>query len=585
MVLSDKPDNVYLWRGYMDYLSTEAFLSKLDRAKKYCFILGAGASVSSGIPAGFALTKKWLGEIKNAVPMGKSYSDEIERRKGLLANGKDYERFKDINYCPDLNSSLDDYNSICDLRFLGDKDEENKDIFSIMDGKLPYIGYCSLASILTKTGSNIVITTNFDELIEKAVRDYTEQEPYPIMYESLASYATEPVTERPKILKIHRDIKVGGYNRSEETNTFHFEWKKPLTEIFEQYIPIVIGYAGTDNSLMQFLRSNTNQGIYWCHMLGSLPNADVMQVVQKKKGSFVEILEFDHIMCHIASILCGDAVFKNQIFGDIGTRNYSGYVTYRPSYALETIKRKGKEEEIYRQYARAIKAKATPISFPSLLLCGVGNWLNAKRRYSKSIKWYQRAYDYELQHTGLHYGKAKYNLGVVLNKAGRFNESEQVYREFLEENYQEPGYACFRCYALNNYAFNLLQNSKYMQAKETIDNLLNCRRCDGDAYQIAAITEYLLDHKNEAIQAIDSAVKCHQQDGLLESLARDYLSKGLIHMSLDQQQEAIDSLKEASIIHSSNDVFSQLIRSCLDMAINKKTIPEKEIIDILLQRK
>ena len=569
----------------MDYLSSESFLSGLDRTKKYCFIIGAGASVSSGIPSGAALAKKWLGEIRSSVSTGKSYTDEIERRIAILANGKDYNKFKDETCDPDMDSSLEDYNSICDLRFPRDKEAEEEYIHDIMEGKLPYIGYCALANILTRTSSDIVITTNLDELVETAVSDYTEIEPYPIYHEALASYATESVTHRPKILKIHRDIKVGGYNRSEETNTFHEEWRKPLNEIFEQYIPIVIGYAGTDNSLMQFLRTNTKKGIYWCHMLGSLPNQNVTELVQNKEGKFVEILEFDHIICHIASILCKDSTFKEQIWGDIGTRSYTGYVAYKPWFALKSIDRKSKDETMQKMYRQALKSKATPISFPSLFLCAVADSLSKKKKYRKAAKWYQRAYDYEQQHTGLHYGKAKYNLAVVLHKSGMLDESEQVYHEFYTEKFQEPGYEYFRCYALNNYAYNLLENEKYLQGKEIIGELLDHRRCDGDAYRVLAIAEYLTDNKVESVQAIDSAIECHDQDNLQDSLARDYLSKGLICMSLGQQQIAIDVLEKATALHTQNDPFSQLVRFCMEKAVNNEFIPQGDIKDILLQRK
>lgn len=463
----------------------------------------------------------------------------------MLANGKDYERFKDELYSPELKYSLSDYNAVCDLRFLGDKNAENRDLFTIMDGRLPFVGYYALANILTRTNSNIVITTNFDELVETAIRDYTGKDPFPVVIESMASYATETVTGRPKILKIHRDIKVGGYNREEETSVFHKEWQLPLEAIFAQYTPIVIGYAGTDKSLMSFLRKHRTNGMFWCHMMGTLPNSDVIALVENSAGKMVEIIEFDHIICHIASLLCGDASLLKQIMGDPPRHEYLGYVAYLPNQALSAIHRNITSTEIREQYRRALSKKTTPVSYPAMFRCAIGKHFSKKRNYLKAAKWFRRAADYELQHTGKSYGKAKYNFGVALQRAGQIDESIRVYREFMGEECCEPGAVFFQLNARNNYAFNLLQTGDYSEAKTTVGELLSYRRWDGTAYRILAIAEYALSNKAEALQELKDAIKCHEQENQVGDIARDLLCSGVISLSIGQYPEAREMLQKA----------------------------------------
>lgn len=60
----------------MKYLSTNAFLLNLDKNKRYCFILGSGASISSGIPIGAMLMDRWIEEIKQEG----EYTAEIDWR-------------------------------------------------------------------------------------------------------------------------------------------------------------------------------------------------------------------------------------------------------------------------------------------------------------------------------------------------------------------------------------------------------------------------------------------------------------------------------------------------------------------------
>lgn len=569
----------------MEYINSDCFLSQIEQTKKYCFILGAGASVSSGIPSGYALAMKWLNEIKEAVPPGVDYTSEIERRIGVLANGKDYERFKDEQYRPELRYSLSDYNAVCDLRFLGDKNAENRDLFSIMDGKLPFVGYYALANILTRTSSNIVITTNFDELVETAIRDYTGKDPFPIILESMASYATETVTGRPKILKIHRDIKVGGYNREEETAVFHKEWQLPLEAIFAQYTPIVIGYAGTDNSLMSFLQNHRTNGMYWCHMMGTLPNSDVRELVEKNSGKMVEIIEFDQIICHIASLLCDDVSFLEQIMGDPPRYEYSGYVAFLPNQALSAIRRNITSTEIRKQYRQALNKKTTPISCPAMFRCAIANHYSKKRKYLKAVKWFRRAADYELHNTGKSYGKAKYNLGVALQRSGQINESIRVYREFLGEECCEPGAVFFQLNALNNYAFSLLQTGDYAASKTTVGELLNRRRWDGAAYRTLAIAEFGLSNMQEALRDLEDAIECHEQENLTCDIARDLLCSGVISLAIGGYSDAKAKLKKAQLIKTGNLMFEALVSRCLTEAETDTCLPEDEIIDILLYRK
>lgn len=64
----------------MKYLSTNAFLLNLDKNKRYCFILGSGASISSGIPTGARLMGDWIEEIKQSG----EYTAEIDRRIHVL---------------------------------------------------------------------------------------------------------------------------------------------------------------------------------------------------------------------------------------------------------------------------------------------------------------------------------------------------------------------------------------------------------------------------------------------------------------------------------------------------------------------
>ena len=64
-----------------------------------------------------------------------------------------------------------------------------------------------MAIMLTDKGrNNLVITTNFDSLVEDALFMYTSSKPLVINHELLADYAGDPNISRPIIAKVHRGI-------------------------------------------------------------------------------------------------------------------------------------------------------------------------------------------------------------------------------------------------------------------------------------------------------------------------------------------------------------------------------------------
>lgn len=87
------------------------------------------------------------------------------------------------------------------------------------------IGYVILSYLLSNTQHNVVITTNFDHLIEDAVNYYEQKIPLVIGHEFLAHYVTKQIS-RPTIIKIHRDLLLDPKNRADELEMLHDNWKK-----------------------------------------------------------------------------------------------------------------------------------------------------------------------------------------------------------------------------------------------------------------------------------------------------------------------------------------------------------------------
>lgn len=225
-------------------LSLQGFINEVKdvnvgpHPRKFCFILGAGASRSSGIKSGQELINMWDKELAE-----RNYEEYMKWKEELNINDE---------------NKYNHYSHYYEKRFSKHPSDGYNYLEKIMEKAKPSIGYVLLSYILTKTSNNVVITTNFDHLIEDAVNYYAQTMPLVIGHESLAHYVTTKIT-RPTIIKIHRDLLFDPANKSNEIEELHENWKKAIEEIFQNYNPVFIGYAGNDNSLMNYLKTNCDR--------------------------------------------------------------------------------------------------------------------------------------------------------------------------------------------------------------------------------------------------------------------------------------------------------------------------------------
>lgn len=295
----------------------EMLLQGSKSGGKYCFLIGSGASVSSGIPTGREMVKKWFNELKDGKSDEAFRLDIEERIEKILSMHPEYsteeinilseslDKYKNRNYVPDISKDQNDYNYIYELRYAYNE-EEGKDYFLCQsDNAYPNAGYIALASILCCKSSNadVVITTNFDELIEDACFIFQKKRMLSIEHENMARYATETWNGRPRILKLHRGVALGGLNKKTETEQLSEKWTDAINTILKEYIPIVVGYSGTDVDIMECLEKASLKGIYWCHRYSSMPNERVKSLVDKCKGKMVSIYSADQLFTDLETTL------------------------------------------------------------------------------------------------------------------------------------------------------------------------------------------------------------------------------------------------------------------------------------------
>lgn len=440
-----------------------AFQSGCQNSERFCFILGSGASVDSGIPMGGTLENRWMkclmGE-EDDLDGTKAFSPEETRELAghLKEEGKLQHDFKEIeeawkqikrNGKGTLPSEY--YFDLYKLRFSPNHRNGYYYLENIMADKEPSFGYHTLAEMLTDgRGNNLVITTNFDSLTEDALFLYSKSKPLVINHELLADYIGNSNFKRPIIAKVHRGMFFDPLNDPEDTTGLKGKWHEVLQQAFHIYTPIVLGYGGGDHSLMDFLmdcKTEMPHGIYWCYMEKfGLPPEKIQNLVKSNQGCFVKINGFDSIMLKI-----GNELYPEKIGGHATEEYLKKRTNGRISrYREEMDRLMEQEKEVPTNFSAEIEYREAVDTFNDRESRAqeewekeekltVGDYVRMGIAYRRSKKYDKaiNAYNQALQ-LNPNYERAYNNRGNVYYDLKEYEKAIQDYNKALELN---PDYA------------------------------------------------------------------------------------------------------------------------------------------------
>lgn len=264
--------------------------------RQFAFILGAGASFTSGIPTGKTLAQGWLKELHRRECHDGATFDAWVNSPAPSIEGLTFQ------------SAAEYYPKIFDRRFRYDREAGYAALEGAMDSKSPSLGYSLLAEIIQNTRHKVVVTTNFDNLVADALAMHAHKSPLVVAHESLANFV-RPHLRRPLIAKIHRDLYLEPQNDEVGVGTLDKAWASALRKLFQYYTPIVVGYGGNDGSLMGLLESlkcgEISGRMIWCYR-DEPPNENALRVIKKHNGVQVKIPGFDDFLLRLA-----ERVIKN----------------------------------------------------------------------------------------------------------------------------------------------------------------------------------------------------------------------------------------------------------------------------------
>jgi Tfp pilus assembly protein PilF len=299
--MSSEKSIVQEWsvEGLLDEIQ-QLHLNMPDRS--LAFVLGAGASISSGIPAGGELARKWLQEAFHRLCLNKEMTLEEWAAKML-----------EVSNFRTTDAAIY-YSKIFELRFSSDPKSGYAALEAEMKDAEPGLGYSILAKILDGPRHKVVVTTNFDNLVADALAIHALQHPLIVGHEALAGFV-RPQMPRPLVAKIHRDLHLNPINDQNGVSKLGQGWTEALKGLFLHYTPLVIGYGGNDGSLMGFLNELPTGHIpgrlFWCYRKEAKPSNAILEIIAKHNAVLVAIDGFDEFMMQLLEKLCPDFDVKD----------------------------------------------------------------------------------------------------------------------------------------------------------------------------------------------------------------------------------------------------------------------------------
>lgn len=296
-------------------LDFDQFIRSVEISKSDYFttLLGAGASITSGINSAYDCTWEWKRDIyinRASVNPNLKLDDRSEQVRNIIQKWLDSE-----GHYPKANSP-EEYSTYIEMCY-PIEDDRRKYFKKICEKKEPSIGY-KLLCLLHESGLiKSVWTTNFDDLCRDAAIK-TNNTIIDITLDSVDRIIRPINNSELLLIKLHGDFKYGPLKNTEKELEQQDElFRSKLIDYLNDKHLIVSGFSGRDESIMNTLKeSYSKKGsgrLYWCGYGHEIP-PKVLKLLQLARDNgrsafYIPTDGFDKLMISLSKACCKD----NQI--------------------------------------------------------------------------------------------------------------------------------------------------------------------------------------------------------------------------------------------------------------------------------
>jgi hypothetical protein len=250
----------------------------------FALLLGSGISRSAEIPTGWDIVIDLVRQLADLC--GDSPADPIEWYERKYGEPPDYSK---------LLAALSLENSTQRVHLLeGYITPTDDDLSAKRKRRVPTTAHRTIASLVKRGIIRIIVTTNFDQLMEQALADVGIA---PRLVRAAADIEhLIPIQHNAcTLVKLHGDYTDARFrNTVEELSDYEAEWKALATRIFSEYGLLICGWSGQwDHKLRELLIQNCCKHFttFWCTR-AELPD-EANPVIDARRGKAIMINDAD----------------------------------------------------------------------------------------------------------------------------------------------------------------------------------------------------------------------------------------------------------------------------------------------------
>lgn len=278
--------------------------------KNFSILLGAGVSVSAGIP----LAQTDLPGLPSIVTRIKELTF-LRMNPSKPPIPEQIEAWLAEQHLLQNPATL--YSDAFDL--VGSTSTEHRNFLKpFFEGKRPTAGHTHLAALMAEKYFACVFTTNFDDLMEEAIRRLKANEsrltPQVVAHNQSAK-DLDPLDSNLKVVKLHGDFLFSDIDNTEEQTRDLRQYMREGLELFLRVGGlIVVGYSGRDESILGPLENLIEDPaafrypLYWVLQSGHKPPERVSRLTERagNRASFIEAESSDQFFWELRKHLSAE---------------------------------------------------------------------------------------------------------------------------------------------------------------------------------------------------------------------------------------------------------------------------------------
>lgn len=245
----------------------------------YALLVGSGLSRAAGIPTGWEITL------------------DLVKRLGAIRGVKDHADWgtwyqEQFNEAPNYSAVLDSLSATPAERrsilhgYIEPQEGE--------ETRRPTKAHRSIAQLVLQGVIRVIVTTNFDKLIETALRE-AGIEPTVIASEDALIGATPLTHSACTVIKLHGDyLDARIKNTDTELGSYPAPVDKLLDEVFDRFGLVVVGWSGEWDTALRsaILRTPSRRyALYWAAR--GKPASLAQDIIEQRRGRVVPITDAD----------------------------------------------------------------------------------------------------------------------------------------------------------------------------------------------------------------------------------------------------------------------------------------------------